>query len=419
MIWFEKIVTQWLRIDAKYFLRGGFWLSVSQFFTILFGILSSALLAHFLSSIDYGVFRYLTSISILVAVFTISGLDAAIIQATAKKYLNFYSETFKINILYSLISASIGGIGFLYYLLKGNSLLAVGCLIIAFLTPTIRSFHFIPSLLQGTHNYRALALFQSLKSFFVSVSSISVVFLTKNILLLLIVYLISQALANFFGHLVFQPKKAEPTPRDVFNKYLSYAKHTSVRNLLTGVAFKIDSVIVFTQLGAAELALYSIAQLVPEQVKGALKNISSLLLVKYSANENFSVVKKAIWRRSLQLLLVLVACTLLYLLIAPKIYELLFPKYPDAIWLGGLLALSFPATLAMIPTSVLQAQLRERELHLLNIINSIFLVSATLIGVYFFHLVGAVTARVISRYFILGLSYFYYLRVSDAKHESS
>ena len=394
--------------DAHYFLKGGFWLSLTQGIGIIFGIVTSALFAHYLSETEYGTYRYMLSLAVLFSVFSLTGLGQSILQTAAKKYYGFYQETVSINFIYNLgvLSSALAGAG--YYLYKENIALALGCFLIALLQPVINSFQFTPTYLQGSGRFRETTVLQGIKTAFVSIASLASLYLTQDVIILVGAYLASNALANLTSHLWYRPRKAASTPPELYTKYLSYAKHTSVRNILGNIVYRLDSIIIFTYLGAAELAIYTIANIIPEQIKGSIKNLATLLTPKYAQHENLDVFKKFIFKRSAQLLVVLSVLTALYVLVAPIVYGVLFPKYESAVLLSQLVALSFPAMIAIIPSGALQAQLKERELYTFNLQTAASTLALTITLIFFYGLAGAIAAKIFSRY---GTAIFSYAQI--------
>jgi O-antigen/teichoic acid export membrane protein len=394
------------RVDARYFLSGGFWLTLSQGVTIFFGIITTALFAHFLTAADYGVYKYLIGVAALLSSLSLTGLGQSILQTAAKKYYGFYQLTLRTNFIYSLlitaISLATGG----YYYFNENITLAIGCFLIAILQPLINTFQFIPVFLQGSRRFRESTTLQTVRVFVVALISLAALYLTENIVLLFATYLAGQLLTNFASHIVFRPS-SQTIPSEVSTTYLNYAKHTSLRNLISGIAMRADSLIIFTKLGAVELAFYSIATIIPEQIKGSLKNLASLLTPKYAAITDPDLLIRSLPKRSMQFFLILVTITSAYILIAPIIYDFLFPKYPDAIFYSQLSALAFPAFISILPNSILQARLANNALHRINFYSCITQLILVFIGSIVFGVMGAITATVIRRYLTSATFYYF------------
>ena len=406
---FANYIEKTFRIDAHYFLKGGFWLTLGQFVSIFFGLITTVLFAHFLSEADYGVYRYLIGIAALLSSFSLTGLGQSILQTAAKKYYGFYKETLKLNFLYNLPITLISLIGTAYYWFNGNATLAIGCALISILQPIINTFQFIPLFLLGSKRFKESTTLQTVRVFAISIVSVIALLMTQSILILFAVYLISYLLTNLISHLIYKAE-GEPTPIDIKAKYIKYAKHTSVRNIIANISQRADLILVFTQLGAVELAIYTIATIIPEQIKGSVKNLSALLLAKYANHPDPSQLRKSVPKRSLQLFTILSVITFLYILISPYVYQLIFPKYETAIFLSQLIALSLPTAVAIIPFGILQAEMKERQLYSINLIFSIGTLLLMLVLTLAFGLIGAVAAKILSRYFNLFLNYFYLYR---------
>lgn len=402
-----KKIEHHYKIDAHYFLRGGFWLTIGQVITLASGLATTALFAHFLTTNDYGTYKYLVGMATILASFSLTGLGQSILQTAAKKYYAFFKETFKLNFLYSLSISLISFVCSLYYWFNHNSLLALGCLMIAILQPIINAFQFVPSFLQGSGQLQAATKLHALRMFFITLLSLGSLLLTKDIRILFLVYLLSYAITNI-ASIFFYNYHSAPTPREVREKFILYAKHTSIRNLVSNVAQRADNIVIFTQLGATELAVYSIAMVIPEQIKSSFKNLATLLLPKYSKHEGLSVIKKSLLKRSVQLFSILLIISIIYILLSPLIFTLLFPKYMGAVLYTKILALSFPAIVALIPVSALQANLEEKKLYKLLIIESVISVVLLILLTFKFGLLGAIIAKVSTRY-ITSIFNFYYL----------
>lgn len=395
---FATYIEKSLRIDAHYFLHGGFWLILTQAILVTSGVVTTALFAHFLSGTDYGIYRYLIGLAVILSSLSLTGLGEAILQSSAKKYYYFYNESLKSNLYYNtpMIFLSLGG--GLYYWINQNNILSLGCLLIAILQPIINSFQFIPVFLQGSKRFQESTILQSTKTLFVAALTVSALLLEKNVLILFAVYLVANVLFNILSHLLYRPDRKEPASPEIIEKYLTYAKNTSVRNFVSTLAFRFDTLLIFTRLGALELAIFTIAVIIPEQIKGSFKNIASLLIPKYASHPDFNVLKKSIPKRSLQLFFILLLIAVLYILAAPYVYGLFFPKYQSAVIYSQLFALTFPAYVYYIPLTLLMAKMDEKKMYDFHIRTSVFQLFTVFLFIYFLGLLGAVLARIVVQY---------------------
>jgi len=400
-------IEKYFRVDARYFLSGGFWLLVSQATTVLSSLVVAILFANNLSESDYGIYRYVIGLAVIFGAFSLTGISQAIMQASSKNIDVFFSKSTRTTLLYGLITSGAALIGSLYYYINDNNTLAIGCLLIALLHPVTQLFLNTLSHLYGKANFKTGTYIQAGKSFFVSAASIFALLFSENIIVLLLVYFITQAVSSIICYLVFKPNpKNQTITEPEFTKYQTYAKHTSVRNIFSHVSNQFDTVFIFQQLGAVELAVYSIASLIPSHVRGSFKNLQSLLIPKYAKHDSDQTIKGSIPKRSLQFFILLSLLSVAFIFIVPYLYALLFPTYTEAVLYAQLLALAFPASIALIPFGALQVLQREKELYIFQIGSSIVQLFSVVTLIIFFGLIGAIAARVIFQYFRAMLAYY-------------
>lgn len=389
------------RLDVKYILHGGFWLSASQGVSLVAVLATSYVFANYVDVTDYGLYKYILSLSAIFAVLSLTGMAQSVVQATARGYYSFINIGYKKALLYGLTTTCIGIIAAIYYYLNQNIPIAIGCLFIAFLVPFINSGQLIYSQLQGLKRFSLSAKLQSIKIIINATAVVATIFLTENIIYYIAVYFLSNALVSV-GIYVFTQNRLR-LPQDIDSSdatqttYLSYAKHSSARDILTGLAYEVDKILAFQMLGATQLAIYAFAIAIPEQCKGIFKNLALLILVKFTGYD-LKGIKKNLFKKVFLLGVILLILTIVYIAIAPYIYTILFPQYTDSIILSQIFALSFLPMVAIFPLSALQAQMREKDLHALNIGTAVVLIISLYIGVTFFGLMGLIVSRVIVRY---------------------
>ncbi len=402
------------KIDLHYFAKGGFWLLMTQTVTIVGSLIGTVIFAHILTEADYGTYRYVIALSVLFTTFSLTGMTQSILQTAAKGYTEFFPYGVKTSLLYSAGITISGVIGAMYYYSQGNMLLATACILIALLQPLISAYQNIVSFLHGLRLFKESAFLQVFRVTFLTLSCIITIYFTHNVLILFFVFLFSQAIGNILSSFIFKSKIDYQTPlqEEIRIRYLRFAQHTSIQNIIIGVASRLDNILVFQQLGAVNLAIFSIATLITDQVRGAFKNLLTLLIPKFAKHQNIEKNRANIPLRSLQFFGIITAISVILILLLPTLYALLFPKYLSAVYYSQLLALSLPASVSLVPLSALQSHLRDKELYAMNLYGAFFQIAITFLFITFFGLLGAIWARIISRYATTILTFYHLFKAT-------
>ena len=102
---------------------------------------------------------------------------------------------------------------------------------------------------------------------------IAALFLTKNVFWLITAFIVSNTFLNcFFDYLTkirFRPNKKEDP------ETIKYAKHLSLAGVISLMGDYLDRILLFNLAGPVQLAVYSFAMIMPEQIKGFMGNIST------------------------------------------------------------------------------------------------------------------------------------------------
>lgn len=398
---FKKITI----IYRLYFLDG-LWISSAQITAAFGGILLTTILTHYLTESDFGIYRYLISTISLITAFSLTGAMSAITQATARGNNNFYNEiilsNFRSNIFVLIISLIFSA----YYFNSSNFILGAAFLSISLLQPCINTLSNTSAYLQGQGLYKKASIYRISRTSTTTVVLAIVALLTQNILILILSYLIINLLISILGYLIYKPRNKQATPELFYKKYKNYAYRNSVRNGISLISNKIDDIVVFTQVGSAEMAIFAVAKLLPEQFKSTIRTVTGLLLPKYSKEDKATSVRN-LNKTSLIFLILLILTTILLLFLIPVVYKALFPKYLNTVWYAQLISLSIPSLILHLPYSILQAQIEEKSLNQLTLISSSLQIVSVIVCTIIFGLIGAIGARIAYRYLFAGFAYWY------------
>lgn len=393
---------RYAKTDIVYLTKNASWLTISQVLMSVFALLTSIAFAHFIPKDVYGSYRYLLSLFWTFTTFSLTGVPAALARAIAKGEDGAYKESVRLSLIWSwpMILISLGLA--VYYFAQGNLLLFAGALIIAVIGPLMQPTYLFGSLLEGKRAFRATAVAGVVLNLVPMLALIAIMFVSQNPIAFLAVYLIANvgtaALISWYVWRRFGAEERRPA-----ESIFALGAHFSVMNILAGIAGQIDRLLVFHYLGAVELAVYSFAIALPDQIKSMGNNIATIAFPKF-ANRPFTEIRETLSRRLGGFTLLMVALAGIYIAIAPFAFHIFFPAYTEAIWYSQIYALALIPLASIFPTTALQAHAANKELYILNIVSSVFQIGILFPAIAYYGLLGAVVARILSRTFNLLLS---------------
>ncbi len=389
--WSEK----YTKTDMIYLTKGGFWLGFGNIISSFSGFLLAIAFANLLPKETFGIYKYVLSIASILSIATLSGMNTAIVRAIAKGYDGTYAEALQTKIRWGMWGGLAGLFISLYYYLNGNIELTISFLIVSLFTPFMDSLNLYSAYLNGKKDFKSISNYGMSIKILSSLSIFILLLFTSNLLILLFVYFLSNTLLRLlFTILTAKKHKTDTIKKD--NETISYGKHLSLVNAVNTGATQIDSILIFQFLGVVELAIYSFAMVVPEQIKSFLKNINILILPKFSENKH-NITKKDLNKKILIFTAILTPFLAISILVLPFVFKIFFSNYTESVFYGQLLILSmivFP--IGSIGVSYLNAMKKQKELYQYNLFSSITLIGFLLLGVNF-GLIGVVSAKILQR----------------------
>jgi len=359
LIWSQK----YTQTDMVYLAKGGFWLTLGQVVSTLASFLLAIAFANLLDPVVYGNYKYILSLLGILGIFALPGMNTAIIQATARNlegsFYKGFKEKLKWGALGSLAALGLAG----YYFFRGNYTLPIPLLISAVFLPLMQASGVYGSFLTGKKLFNVGTKYNIVRQIIFVGAMVTTLFLTKNLFWLIAVYFASNTFLNYFFYL-FTQKKFQPNKKED-PKTLSYGKHLSLLEVISSVANHIDKILLFTLIGSSQLAIYSFAIAIPSQIKAVLKNIHLLAFPKL-AEKPKEEIKATIMKKFWKLFLLTGAIIIVYIIIAPYIYKIFFPKYLVSIPYSQLFAFSFIGLPGILLGTALKAKMMKKEIYLLK-----------------------------------------------------
>ena len=392
--------------DNVYLAKGGFWLTLGQFVSAGASLLLAIAFANLLDPVTYGNYKYALSLFGILQIFSLIGMKTAITQAVARGLEGSFYTGFKARLKWALLGSLVGIAAACYYWLRGNETLPIPLLLSAAFLPLMYASRVYVSFLDGKKLFNIRTKYNIVSQIAFAVSIVAALFLTKNLVWLIAVYLVSHTFLNYFFYFLtkirFKPNKNEDP------KTLNYGKHLSLMGVISQSATYLDKILMFTLVGSSQLAIYAFAIIVPEEVKKILGSISTLAMPKFSPKSR-EEIKVNIMKKFWKLALLTGVVAILYVLIAPYFYQLLFPQYMESVWYSQIFILSFIS----IPVSLLgvafQAKMMKKELYLIKIAPFIR-IGLFAVFIPFYGILGAIMAIIGAELFKLILVLFLFRR---------
>lgn len=387
--WSEK----YTRTDMVYVAKGGFWWTFGEVMVAGISFLTLLTFSRWVPKEIFGAYQYIISTIAILAIFTLPGMQTALVRAVAKRKEGMLWLCAKTKFKWSLIG--VGGclaISF-WYFLHQNLILGGSFLIASFLfpIPTISNLSFI--FWQGKKRFDIQAKYSITTNILEALVFIPVLFFTNNLILIISAYFISRSVFRaLFFKLILKRVKNQETDKET----LSFGKHLTLMQAIGLFAQQIDKIIVWQFLGPIPVAIYSFAQLPVQRIQGLIP-ISPLALPKLS-EKNVGEIKKGIWQKFSKLFLVSIPLTAALVLTAPWLYKFLFPQYMTAVPYFQALSLTLIFTPFSLLSASLIAQAKIKSLYKISFIIPSLKIILFLVLVPFYGIWGIIAAILISSF---------------------
>ncbi len=399
----EKILN-FIGVDIYYVIKNTSWINLNTLTTTILSFITSLLFANFLSKNDYGLYQFILSISLILTSFTLTGMNAAVTSSVAKGFDGTYKKSIWIQIRFGIISFIFGILGFLYYLINKNNIVAFSILIIAVTLPIINSLNTWGAYLNGKKDFKSWFLYNQILNIINYGSIILAIIFYSQAFYIILISFISSTIGQF---LIYKNiSKKYKTNNLVEDEALDYGKSLSLSSVLPMITLNIDNLIIFHILGSESLAIYAFASNIPDRFMGFIRPISTIAMPKLSEKTE-QEVKKILPRKIFLFFILASTLAVFYILISPILYKTFFPQYIDSIIYSKIYVIaSLISTVTTLSITSLFAT-RSKEIFKYNIINPLFNILVVIIGGYCFGIFGVIFARIVGNTFSLLLSYFF------------
>jgi len=360
------------------------------------GFVIVILLANILDQNDYGNYKYVFSLVGILSVLSLTGGFRNItLQATAQGYDGFLRYLFKRNLLLSLPMLIGGGGVSVYYFIHDNNFLgsAIG---IATITTIIGNMGVLAhAYVNGRKKYKEIFYIQTIQTTLSAVALITITQFRDDLLSIFITSVTTSALTSVLLFLYVQ--KMYVRNNEIDDKLLKYGKHLNVLSIISTIMMHIDSILIFKIIGSQGLALYAIATPFVDRIIGFFKSSYYFALPKYSEMGSHRA-RIHLYKRSLLAFLLGWVIFGIYYLLAPIIFSIFFPKYPESINLSILFALNIPlVAISILPEAFLDSLIEARNKYIVKAVTTFVRLVTMLLFIYPFGIAGVILSELIAR----------------------
>ena len=400
--WSQK----YTQTDMVYVAKGGFWWIFGNVCVLIISFGTMVVFSRWMPKKIFGTFQYVLSTMAILGIFALPGMQTALIRAIAKGKEGMLSLCAKEKFKWSLIGVAGALAISVWYFLHQNFILGGSFLIASFLFPIPRISNLSFIFWQGKKRFDIQAKYSIIINFLEALVFIPVLFFTNNLILIILAYLVSRSLFRSI-FLKFTLKRAENQEKD--KETLSFGKHLTLMQSIALFGNQIDKIVIWQFLGPVSVAIYSFARLPIQRIQG-LTPIGPLALPKLS-QKNVREIKKGVFKKFSKLFLFSIPLALLFYLIAPSFYKILFPSYVASIPYFRVLSL----TLILLPfgllSTALVAEMKTKELYTIQFAAPVirillFLILAPLYGIW-----GIVAAILATQFLNSGLVLYFFKKI--------
>lgn len=227
-------------------------------------------------------------------------------------------------------------------------------------------------------------------SIFMIAATVGILIFKPSPLLMLIATLSIPTIVYFAFTLSHLPKKAS---NDGAGAIVRYGVELTLLNLPISLSWNLDDFLISAYFGLNQLAIFSVALLIPEQVKVWAGELLPITFQSQARGEDSPARRRKLIKMVGGLTLIFAVGIAVYIALAPLIFRLLFPNYLDAIYLTQLAAAILITVPSGLLTQYLEAQAMTHALRWTRWISAGTFCLSLVILIPRFGLVGALVGR--------------------------
>ncbi|MDE1874945.1 MAG: oligosaccharide flippase family protein [Patescibacteria group bacterium] len=386
----EKIA----KTDIRYFISGNFWLTFSRATSILSGFILTTALANLLARSTYGFLDYAMALSSTLSAFSLIGLGTAITNGVARGDDGVLRESFIKSVKWGLAGTVIAFGMAIFYFLHHDIQTGSALLMIAVSGPVMATGNY-KSFLVGKKDFKALSLYSIPRTYIPLIAMVVTAAIDPSPLAIVAAYFASNMFASALVYFDVIRRYKVPRKAKDLQGIMHFAKHTTIIGFLSQISSQLDQLLVWHFMGADSVAIYSLATSPVEELKNIPANIFNMAIPKYAARRDEDL-RHVVWQKMKQLFIIVAVVAFIYIVAAPFVFTVLFPKYIVSIAYTRIYAL----VLLFQPQGFVDAMLIAKEniplRRTLTIVNQLIKLVLLTVGIAYFGIWGGIGALMAS-----------------------
>ena len=381
-------------IDVSFFAKNAFIVTVSYGISIARGFVAGYLVARLFPREMYGQYQFILSSVGMIGVFGLPGVINSLGRAVARGEKGVIVPVARFQFLIALIT-SAGIVSMTFFLPENRQELWPLFLLAAALFPVSQVASTIfTGITVGKSRFDVSLRANLTWSTLMVIAALGILFGYPSTALLYAAAVGLPAITYLAYSIRFLGRV---TPEPSVRHIIRYGVQLTLVSLPLSLSWYVDKLMISGMMGLNQLAVFSVGILIPEQFKSLAKELLPVSFAVQARGDDSLARRRRLLFATGRATLIFSVGIAAYIVLCPWIFALLFPNYPEAVFLSQLSALTLITFPGALLTQYLEAQAMLPELRKTQWISAgVFIVSLlTLIPA--FGLAGAVLARGVLR----------------------
>lgn len=371
-------------------LHGSIYITIGRALAFLASFAVVMVMGRYVSRDTAGSYNIIIAALSIISITTLPGMTTALPRAIARGHNGAVRSILQRRLYWGMTGSMIAALTGIVLLITGNHSLGLGFIVAAPFVPLTDTFSNTAfGFWNGKKRFDRTALLTIAYYASLAVLTIPVMILSDNLVVIVLVVMLAQTLAGCAVYKTISRQARGTNDPDS----VQLGMHLTVMQICSIIASNIDRIITGIMFGPAATAVYTFA-VTPISKAWQLVPFGVVSLPHFSAHTFTKAVQTIILRKTRNLFLISIPATIVLIIIAPIIYTLFFPLYPDSVIYFQLLC----TTLLFAPIALLRSALtafnQTRSLYIIEITNPLLKIILLIIGGAMFGLRGIAYATI-------------------------